>query len=64
MTSPFAFFSTGTPPLTRFFGPGKNLVKGRFIVLNPQNGEFESQKSTFYKSKTAVTIIAFIFFIK
>ena len=38
--------STGTPPLTRFFGPGKNRVKGKpryrrsILVLKPQNGEF------------------------
>ena len=44
---------TGTPPLTRFFGPGKNRVKGKpryrrsILVLKPQNGEFESSKSTF-----------------
>ena len=45
--------STGTPPLMRFFGPGKNRVKGKsryrrsILVLKPQNGEFESSKSTF-----------------
>ena len=44
---------TGTPPLTRFFGPGKNRVKGKpryrrsILVLKPQNGEFKSSKSTF-----------------
>ena len=44
---------TGTPPLTRFFGPGKNRVKGKpryrrsILVLKPQNGEFEISKSTF-----------------
>ena len=44
---------TGTPPLTRFFGPGKNRVKGKphyrrsILVLKLQNGEFESSKSTF-----------------
>jgi hypothetical protein len=38
--------STGTPPLTRFFGPGKNRAKGKpryrrsILVLKPQNGEF------------------------
>ena len=37
----------GTPPLTRFFGPGENRVKGKpryrrsILVLKPQNGEFE-----------------------
>ena len=47
------YHSTGTPPLTRFFGPGKNRVKGKpryrrsILVLKPQNGEFESSKSTF-----------------
>ena len=41
---------TGTPPLTWFFGPGKNLVKGKphyrssILVLKPQNGEFEISK--------------------
>ena len=44
---------TGTPPLTWFFGPGKNRVKGKpryrrsILVLKPQNREFESSKSTF-----------------
>jgi len=44
---------TGTPPLTRFFGPGENLVKGKpryrrsILVLKPQNGEFDNPKSTF-----------------
>ena len=34
-------FTTGTPPLTRFFGPGKNRVKGKphyrrsILVLKP-----------------------------
>ena len=47
--------STGTPPLTRFFGPGKNRVKGKpryrrsILVLKPQNGEFDNPKSTFSK---------------
>ena len=46
-----SFYST--PPLTRFFGPGKNRVKGKpryrrsILVLKPQNGEFETLKSTF-----------------
>ena len=45
--------STGTPPLTRFFGPGKNRVKGKpryrrsILVLKPPNGEYEGSKSTF-----------------
>ena len=45
--------STGTPPLMRFFGPGKNRVKGKpryrrsVLVLKPQNGDFEYSKSTF-----------------
>ena len=45
--------NTGTPPLTRFFGPWKNRVKGKpryrrsILVLKPQNGEFEASKSTF-----------------
>ena len=44
---------TGTPPLTRFFGPGKNRVKGKpryrrsILVLRPKNGEYGSPKSTF-----------------
>ena len=47
-------FSTGTPPLTRFFGPGKNRVKGKLryrrsiLVLKPQNGDCEGSKSTFF----------------
>ena len=45
--------STGTPPLTRFFGPRKNRVKGKpryrrsILVVKPQNGVYESSKSTF-----------------
>ena len=44
---------TGTPPLTRFFGPRKNRVKGKpryrrsILVLKPKNGEYKSSKSTF-----------------
>ena len=47
------FKITGTSPLMRFFGPGKNRVKGKpryrrsILVLKPQNGEFETSKSTF-----------------
>ena len=47
---------TGTPPLTRFFGPGKNRVKGKpryrrsILVLKPQNGEYETSKSTFLQN--------------
>ena len=47
---------TGTPLLTRFFGPRKNSVKGKLryrrsiLVLKPQNGEFESSKSLFEQS--------------
>ena len=43
----------GTPPLTWFFGPRKNRVKGKpryrrsILVLKPQNGEYESSKSSF-----------------
>ena len=64
---------TGTPPLTRFFGPGKNRVKGKpryrrsILVLKPQNGEFSSSKSTFslvFTNESAITVIAFISFIK
>ena len=46
-------YYTGTPPLTRFFGTQKNRVKGKpryrrsILVLKPQNGEYESSKSTF-----------------
>ena len=45
---------TGTPPLTRFFGPGKNSVNGKpryrrsILVLKPKNGEFEFPKSAFW----------------
>ena len=45
--------NTGTPPLTWFFGPWDNRVKGKpryrrsILVLKPQNGEFELPKSTF-----------------
>ena len=51
---------TGTPPLTRFFGPGENRVKGKpryrrsILVLKPQNGEFETSKSTFSLLFTSV----------
>ena len=44
---------TGTPPLTRFFGPEENRVKGKphyrrsILVLKPKNGEYGSSKSTF-----------------
>ena len=54
--------STGTPPLTRFFGPGKNRVKGKpryrrsILVLKPQNGEFETSKSTFSLVFTSVKL--------
>ena len=47
------FQYTGTPPLTRFFGTQKYRVKGKphyrrsIVVLKPQNGEYESSKSTF-----------------
>ena len=65
--------NTGTPPLTRFFWPGKNRVKGKpryrrsILVLKPQNGEFSSSKSTFslvFTNESAITVIAFISFIK
>ena len=45
--------TTGTPPTTRLFGPGKNHVKGKpryrrsILVIKPQNGEFTGSKSTF-----------------
>ena len=47
---------TGTPPLTRFFGPRKNRVKGNpryrrsILVLKPKKGENESSKSIFFMS--------------
>ena len=52
----------GTPPLTRFFGPRKNRVKGKpryrrsIKVLKPQNGEFEASKSTFSLVFTSVKL--------
>ena len=45
--------TSGTPPLTLFFGPGKNRVKGKphyrrsILVLKPQNEKFESSKFSF-----------------
>ena len=54
--------STGPPPLTRFFGPGKNRVKGKpryrrsILVLKPQNGEFGNSKSTFFLVFTSVKL--------
>ena len=57
-------YDTGTPPLTRFFEPGKNRVKGKLrysrsiLVLKPQNGEFESSKSTFLR----FSLDSFIYF--
>ena len=54
--------STGTPPLTRFFGPDKNHVKGKqryrrsILVLKSQNGEFENSKSTFSLAFTSVRL--------
>ena len=62
MSSDFNFTVTGTPPLTRFFGPGKNRVKGKpryrrsILVLKPQNGEFENSKSTFSLVFTSVKL--------
>ena len=53
VASMMQFQGTGTPPLTRFFGPGKNRDKGKpryrrsILVLKPKNGEYESSKSTF-----------------
>ena len=44
---------TGTLPLTRFFGTQKSRAKGKpryrriILVLKPQDGEYESSKSTF-----------------
>ena len=53
--------STGTPPVTRFFGPWKNRVKEKLryrsiLVLKPQNGEFEASKSTFSLVFTSVKL--------
>ena len=54
--------STGTPPVTRFFGPWKNRVKEKpryrrsILVLKPQNGEFEASKSTFSLVFTSVKL--------
>ncbi len=42
------YLITGIPPLTRFFGPRRNRVKGNpryrrsILVVKPQNGEFET----------------------
>ena len=53
---------TGTPPLTRFFGPQKNRVKGKpryrrsILILKHQNGEFEHSKSTFLLIFTGVKL--------
>ena len=58
----FVSKSTGTPPLTRFFGPWKNRVKGELrykrsiLVLKPQNVEFEDSKSTFSLVFTSVKL--------
>ena len=58
----FTHLYTGTPPLTRFFGPRKNRVKGKLryrrsiLVVKPKNGEFLSSKSTF-RAKLYYTII-------
>jgi hypothetical protein len=49
-----------SPPLTRFFGPGKNRVKGKpryrrsILILKHQNGEFGNPKSTFSLAFTNV----------
>ena len=53
---------TGTPPLTLFFGPWKNRVKGKpryrrsILVLKPKNGEFIRSKSTFLPVFTSVNL--------
>jgi hypothetical protein len=50
---------TGTPPLKRFFGSGKNRVKGKLryrrsiLVLKWGNGTFELPKSTLFEQKFA-----------
>jgi hypothetical protein len=54
--------NTGTPPLTRFFGPWKNRVKGKpryrrsILVLKPKNWEFICSKSTFLLVFTSVKL--------
>ena len=51
--SVYVILNTGSPPLTRFFEPGKNRVKGKpryrrsILVLKPKNGEYVSSKSPF-----------------
>ena len=46
--------TTGTPPLTRFFGPKENRVKGKpryrrsDLVVKSKNGEFFFQSPLFH----------------
>ena len=64
------FLSTGTPPLTRFFGPDKNRVKGKpryrrsILVLKPQNGEFGSPKTPFCDFLPVCTYKLIVWFFK
>ena len=63
------FWITDSLSLTRFFGPGKNIVKGKphyrrsILVLKPKNGEYESSKFTFslffYYWITFITYVSF-----
>ena len=57
---------TGTAPLTRFFGTGKNRVKGkpRFSTKTQKRGIESPLSSKFLQVKTAITVIACIFLIK
>ena len=54
---------TGTPPLTRFFGPGINRVKGKpryrrsILVLKSKNGEYETQSPLFEQSALQTKVI-------
>ena len=54
---------TGTPPLTRFFGPWENCVKGKphyrrsILVLKPKNGEYTYKyKVHFFASFSSVKL--------
>ena len=41
-------FSTGTPPLTRFFGQRKTVSSRRiFLLLKPEHGTFSFSKPLF-----------------
>ena len=61
------FASTGTPPLTRFFGPGKNSVKGEpryrrsILILKPQKGNLNFQSPLFEQNFTTYLSTQLIF---